>query len=149
MLADALVLFHGFDEFAAFKSIVGAGLFDVDVFSSLAAPNADERMPVIGSGDGDGVNLFVFEKFANVPISFGSGRAKFFDFGDALGGNIFVDVTERGDFHVGDMLESLDMIAAAAAQSANGDADAIIGAEDFSAERERCCACGDYSASCF
>ena len=100
MLANSLVLFHGFDEFAAFKSIVRAGLFYVDIFSSLAAPDGHERVPVIGSGDGNGVNFFIFEKFANVPISFRSGRAKFFDFGDALGGNIFVDVAERGDFNV-------------------------------------------------
>ena len=77
MLANSIIFFHGFDELAAFKRVVGAGLFDINIFSGLTTPDADRRMPVIWRGDGNGVNFFIFEKLANVPISFRSGRAKF------------------------------------------------------------------------
>src|ERR1700735_462744 len=109
MLANAIIFFHCFDELTAFKSVVRARFFYVNIFSGLTAPDTDKRMPVIWSGDGDGVNFFIFEKLANVPISFWSGRAKFFDFGNAFSGNVFVDVTERGDFYAGNMLEAFDV----------------------------------------
>ena len=55
---------------------------------------------MIGRGDGDGVDFFVFEKLADVDVGLGFGAAQFFDVGEALVQNIFVDVAERGDFDV-------------------------------------------------
>src|SRR5690242_5458860 len=66
VLADAIVFFYGANELAAFESVMRAGLFDVDILGGLTAPDGDERMPMIGSGDGDGVDVFVLEELANV-----------------------------------------------------------------------------------
>jgi len=75
-----------------------AGFFDVDIFAGLAGPDGHERVPVIGSGDGDGVDVFVFEEPANIDVRFGLRQAHLLDFGDALAGDIFVDVADGDDF---------------------------------------------------
>ena len=93
---------------------------------------------MIRRGDGDGVDVFVFEKLADVGVGLRLGTAEFFDVGEALVEDVFVDVAERGDFDVGNFVEAVDVIDAAAARAADGDADAIVGAEDgVRLERER------------
>ena len=149
VLANAIVFFYGADELAAFEGVMRAGLFDVDVFRGLAAPNGDERVPMIGSGDGDGVDFLVFEELANVEVTLGLGQAHFFDVAEALVEDVFVDITESGEFDTGDVRKAVDVILAAAADSADGDADAIVGAENFAAQRERCRAHGNGFAGRF
>ena len=85
VLANAVVLFYGSDELAAFKGVMRAGLFDVDVFAGLAGPDAHERVPMIGSGDGDGIDVFVFEQLANVDVGFWLRQAHLFDFARCAG----------------------------------------------------------------
>ena len=143
VLANAIVLFYGADELAAFKGVVRAGFFDVDIFAGLAGPDGHERVPVIGRGDGDGVDIFVFEQLANVDVGFRLGQAHLFDFADALAGDVFVDVADGDDFCSRDMRKAVDVIVAAAAHSADGYADTFVGAENFAAERERSRAYGD------
>src|SRR5580704_9429890 len=148
VLANAVVLFYGADELAAFKGVVRAGFFDVDVLAGLAGPDSHERVPVIGSGNGDGVDVFVFEELANVDVGFRLGQAHLFDFGDALTGDVFVNVADGNDFRSRDARETANVIVAAAAHSANGHADAIVGAENFAAKRKRSCAyCNNFAGS--
>ncbi len=128
MLANAVVLFYGADELAAFEPVVRARLFDVDVFRGLAAPDGDERMPMIWRGNGDGIDILVFEELANVDIRFGPGQAHFFDAAEALVQNVFIDVAKSGELDSRDVRKAADVILAAAADSANGDADTIVGA---------------------
>ena len=65
------------------------------------------------------------------------------DVSNALAQHVFVDIAQRGDLRSRHAREPFDVIGAAASDSADGYAHAIIGAQDFAAERERCRACGD------
>ena len=133
VLADAVVFFHGGDELAALESIVRAGLLDVDVFAGLAGPDGHQRVPVIGSGDGDGVDLLVFEELANIDVGFWLGNAEFFDVADALAEDGFVDVAQGDDLRIGNVREAVDVILAATADAANSDAHTIVRAKDLAA----------------
>src|ERR1700733_12510286 len=130
MLADAIVFFDGGDELPPFERIVRARFFDVDIFAGLQRPDADQRMPMIRRGNRDGVDLFVFEKFANVGVRLRFRTTEFFDVGEALIENVFIDVAERGDFDVAHFIEAVNVIDTAAARAADGDAHAIVRAED-------------------
>src|SRR6202041_3087048 len=83
--------------------------------------------------------------FANVGVGLWLGAAEFFDVGETLVENVFVDVAESGDFDVGNFVEAVDMIDAAAARAADSDADFVVRAKDFrcAAESERGGADGD------
>ena len=104
---------------------------------------ADQRMPVIGRGDGDGVNLFVFEKFANVDVGLRLGKAEFFDFAEALAKTFSSTSQSAAISTFRDFVKAVDVIVAAAAHAADGDADAIVGAENFAAECQGGSAYGD------
>lgn len=126
-----------------------ARLFDVDILASLTAPDGDERMPMIGSGDGDGVDFLVLEKFAHIDEGFRARAAEFLDVAETLVENVFVDVTEGGELDAGDIRETMNVVLAAATSAADGYADTIVSAENFAAERERCRAHGDRFSSRF
>ncbi len=69
---DALfVFFLGGNEELAFAGVLAGGLFDVDMLSGLEAEDGQRGVPVIGSGDGDGVNVFGLEHLAEVLLGFG------------------------------------------------------------------------------
>src|SRR6202034_1733384 len=58
------------DEKRAFGGIVAAGFFDVDMLARLQSEDGQGCMPVIGRGDGDGVNIFEGENLAEVLFTF-------------------------------------------------------------------------------
>lgn len=124
---DAVVFAGGFDELDAFEDVMGDGLFDVDVFAGLHGPDGGEGVPVVGGGDGDGVDGFVIEGAAHV----GMNKGTFAGFGeDFLGGGFgagTVDFDEGGDFEVGYGEEFGDVGGAAAADADDGDAQTIVG----------------------
>src|SRR5262249_37241798 len=62
VLANATVLFHRAHQLSPFKRIVGARLFDVDVFAGLACPDAHKRMPMIRRGNRDGIDFLVLQQ---------------------------------------------------------------------------------------
>ena len=45
------------DQQRALGGVMAAGLFDVDVLARLQAEDGHGRMPVVGRGDGDGVDV--------------------------------------------------------------------------------------------
>jgi len=49
----------------------------IHIFSGLAGPDGHQRVPVIRSGDGDGVDIFVFQELTNVDVGFGFGTPSF------------------------------------------------------------------------
>jgi len=128
VLDDAVVFAGGFDELAAFIDIMGAGLFDVDVFAGLDGPDGGEGVPVVGGGDGDDVDVGVFHDAAEVGFGLGRGKAvigeEFFDAGRE---EAFVDVADRDDFDVLLGNESAEMGLAASAEAEHGDADGLVG----------------------
>ena len=124
---DAVVFAGGFDELGAFEDVVGDGLFDVNVFAGLHGPDGGEGVPVVGGGDGDGVDGFVIEGAAHVGVEEGAlaGFGK-----DFLGGGFgagTIDFDEGCDFDVGDGEEFRDVSGAAATDADDGDAEAVIG----------------------
>jgi len=56
-LDDAVVFRGGCDHLAAFPDRVAHRFFDVDVFASLTGPNGEERVPMVGGDDEDGVDV--------------------------------------------------------------------------------------------
>ncbi len=55
------ILLLRLDQQRALGGIVTAWLFDVDVLARLQSRNRHRRVPVIGSGDGDCIHVFLLE----------------------------------------------------------------------------------------
>ena len=53
-------------EQRAFRGIVAARLFDIDVLAGLQARDGHRRVPVVGGGDGDGVNFLQLKNCSKV-----------------------------------------------------------------------------------
>ena len=131
VLDDAVVFAGGLDALAAFEDVVAAGFLDVDVFAGLASPNGDEGVPVVGRGDGNGVDAFVFQELADVGVGGDFGGVVFFQLVDSAADDIVVNVAESGDADAGNAAEAVDVGASASVDADNGDSDVFIGAEDF------------------
>ncbi len=58
-----------FDQQRALAGIVAAGFFNVDVLPGLKSEDGHRRMPVIGRGDGDGVDILALENLAKVLLA--------------------------------------------------------------------------------
>ena len=69
-LHDAVVLPRRFHHLAAFPHIVRDRLFHIHILARLAAPDRNQRMPVIWRGGRDRVNVFVVQELAQVAILF-------------------------------------------------------------------------------
>ena len=122
-LDDAVVFAGGFDKEAALAEVVGDGFFDVDIFASGAGENGGGGVPVVGSGDDDGVDLFIFEDAAEIGAAADLAVAGF------IGGRLglfqarLIDVAEMGEAGGGDAGKLLGHEGVAAAADAD-DADA-------------------------
>ena len=84
VLHDAVIFFHRAQQLLAFPDVVAHGLFAVNVLARLAAPDGLQRVPVIGRGNGDRVNGFVFQKLAQVDEGGGFLDPHLFHLGQAL-----------------------------------------------------------------
>ena len=111
------------DELLAFEDIMGKGLLDVEVLAGLEGPDALDGVQVVGGGDGDGVDVFIFEHLSHVGVTLGAGV-----FLQALGDDIGVDVAEGDDADALDLLELLDVLVTTAAEADDGDAKVTVGA---------------------
>ena len=72
-LDELAVFLLRLDEQCAFGGVVAAGLFNVDVLAGLEAEDRHGCVPVVGRGDGDGVDVFLLQDLAEVLIGFGGG----------------------------------------------------------------------------
>jgi hypothetical protein len=72
---------------------------------------------VVGRGDGDGVDVLVFEHLSHVGVALGAGVGL-----QALLDDLGVDVAEGDDADALDPLELLDVLLATAAEADDGDA---------------------------
>ena len=132
VLHHAAVLFSRGHKLPSFINAVRERFLDIDVFARLAAPDGRQRMPMIGRGDGDGINLLVFQGLADVPILLG---------GLALGGldgfraplqHVGINVTQGDIFGV--VLHAQDVLDVGAALAVEADGthpDAVVGAENL------------------
>src|SRR5580700_4527500 len=130
VLANAVVLFYGAHQLAAFKPVVRARFFNINVFPGLTGPDGHQRVPMIGRGDRDRVYLFVFKQLANIDVRFWLWQAHLFDLLNALLRHVFVDVAQGGKFCPGNARKAVDVIIAAPAHSADCYSDTIVCAED-------------------
>ena len=78
---------------------------------------------MVRGGDGDGVDVLVFEHLSHVGVALGAGVV-FQTLGDDLG----VDVAEGDDADALDLLEFLDVFQTAATEADDGDAEVTVGA---------------------
>ena len=138
-LHDLVVARRRLDHLAAFPHGVRRGLLDVDVLAGLQRPDGGERVPVVGRGDDDGVDVLVVE---HAPQILDEARLEGGDVlqarvVDPLRRQVRVDVAERLDLDVLEPREAaLQRVALAADADAGGD-DAIVGAEDAAADVRR------------
>ena len=100
-LEDAFCFIKDFADLFAFIDGEGEWFFAVDIFSCAECIDGDFGVPVIGSDDGDDVDIFSVEQFAVIfehfDGSFGSGFGLFFE---CCGATFFdvvaIDVADRG-----------------------------------------------------
>ena len=128
VLDDAVIFGHGFDALAAFPDVVADGLFDVDILAGLAGPDGDQGVPVIGSGGGDGDDVFVLEEVADIFVA-DDFVALLFLVGDALFEDVLIGITEGGEADVLLFTEGGDVGLAAGVEADDGDADGLVGAD--------------------
>ena len=138
-LHDLPVPRRRFHHLSPFPHGVRRGLLDVDVLSGLQGPDGGERMPVIGRGDDDGVDVLVVHHAPQILDEAGLerrhvGEARVVD---ALGRQVRVDVAERLDLDVREPREpTLERVALPPDADARRD-DAIVRAEDAPADVRR------------
>ncbi len=70
-LQDPFIFAYGRDELATFADGEGHGLFEIDIFASLAGVYCGERMPVIGRRNDDGIHITRLEHLAVILICAG------------------------------------------------------------------------------
>src|ERR1700730_753282 len=134
VLTNSVVLLYRTYQLASFKGVVRAVFFYVHIFPGLARPDGHQRVPMIGRGDGDGVDIFVLEELANIDIGFGLWQALLLDVAEALVQHAFIHIAQSANLcsrHAG---ETLNMVVATTAYSANCDADTIVCAEYLAAQ---------------
>src|ERR1019366_1649268 len=112
------------------EDIVRARLLDVDILAGAAGVDGHQGVPVIGRGDGDGVDRLVFEELAIVPVN------RRFLLGDGLDAarrrvqHVLVDVAERHQLYIGLAGDLLDVVLAAAAQADGGYSNGVVRAAE-------------------
>ena len=147
MLAYSVVLLHRPHQLTPFKPVVRAGLLHVNIFAGLAGPDRHQRVPVIGRGDGNGVNIFVLKQPSNVAVRFGPCQPHLFRVTETLVQYAFVDIAHASDFGPRNVGEALEMIVAAAPESTNCQPHPVIGPKYCASQGKGSCAHG-HGSSC-
>src|ERR1041385_7159998 len=103
---------------------------------------------MIRRGDRDGVDIFVLKQLANVAIALRPRHAHLLRVTQALVQYTFVDIAHGSNLYARDIGKPLEVIIAAATQSANGEPHTIIGSEHSPSQSKRgrsyshCLSCG-------
>ena len=117
LLHDAIVLARRGHNLFRLEDIVRARFLDVHVLAGLAGPDGHQGVPVVGRGDRDRVNRFVFEQFPKVGVNLRLLPFGFLDEGGALFQILLVDVANGRNLHVGQPAVARDVVPAAAMTS--------------------------------
>src|SRR4051794_33115051 len=132
VLADHLILLNGPDQLPAFPPIVRTRLLEVHVLPSLRRPDAHERMPVVRGRNRNGIEVFVFEQLAKIDFRLGLWKSHAFGIGEPFPEDIFINITEAGNFNTRDAFIPLDMIPSATAHPHDGQTNPVVRSHDLS-----------------
>ena len=124
-LHDARVLVLGLDHGGPFAGVVREGLFDVDILAGGAGVDRNGRVPVIGSGDEDRVDIAAVQDGAVILGGEGFAADRFLACGDVL----VPHVAKSDDLHAGDSLQGPQQLPAATANADQRHADRVVGRE--------------------
>ena len=118
----------------AFDNIVAHWFFNVNVFTCLCTPDGQQRMPVIGCGNGNRVNCRIVEGFANVVDWFRRqlSISAFLQAFHRVGQNLCVWVGDVRKLNILAPFPTADVALAPTIQAGDGDAYPIVGARDLS-----------------
>ncbi len=86
---------------------------------------------MVAGGDGDRVEVLVFQGLADVLEALGRITAPCLDLLDAVGKGAVVGIDEVRDLHVLQLRIAANMVAAAAVNPGHADADRLVGSEDL------------------
>ena len=85
---------------------------------------------MIGSGDGDSVNIFVLQELTYIDVGFGLWQSQLLDVPEAMVRHVFIHIAESANLRSWDTRKAVDVIVAATSHSANCHPDTIICARD-------------------
>src|SRR5438105_1366296 len=120
-LDDALVTPGSFQHGPAFIDSFCEGLFDINIFAGLAGVNGRQRVPMVGCGDEDTIDVFAIEHTAEVLDGIGSMAALLFDIGDGPDQHLVIDVADDRAINLLVLQEDAQDIAATTATTDNAD----------------------------
>src|SRR6266404_4186359 len=69
-LDNAIVFARRGYDLTAFPDIMRHRFFEVNILASLNCPDGPEGVPMVGRGEGNDIDIFIFEQLANIGISF-------------------------------------------------------------------------------
>src|SRR4051812_5057026 len=113
------------DRNPSFMHIVAAWLLDVHVLTRLASPDRDQRMPMVGRGDGHRVEVLVVQGLANVLHRLGCVARLVLDPFGGRGEQPAVGIDNIADLDSGQTDQTCDVSLAPAIYTGNTYADAI------------------------
>src|SRR5271166_2968666 len=92
LLHVLLVLLLSLHQHRSLGWIMASWLFNIDVLARLKSRDGERRMPVIGSGDGDGIYVLLLKNGAKVLVAGGSISQLMFSDARKLGQNRAVHI---------------------------------------------------------
>ncbi len=102
------------------------------MLAGLEAEHGHGRVPVVGRGDGDGVDFFRFEGVAEIAFGLGRVAEHLLRLGGEFGEDAGIDVADIGDaggLAVG--VQRGEMRVAAAVEAVDGKVQPVVGAENL------------------
>ena len=123
------VLLGSRQRHASFVDVVAGRFFHVTVLTRLSRPDHRQRVPVVGTGDRNSVQVLVVQRFADL------GRAVR-GVADAAAGvvdAVAVGIDHPGDVDVFHLVEAVKMASSSASDTDNRDVQSFVGAQDSGA----------------
>ena len=127
LLHHAVVLARRRHNLPGFEDVVRARLLHVNVLARLAGPDGLQCMPVVGRGDGDGVDGLVVQELAHILEALRRFLPAGFHALYEIGHVRLVDIRNGHQLHVGQSCPFPEVAATAASTPHNGDAHSVVG----------------------
>jgi hypothetical protein len=120
----SLLLASFVDHDAAFLNGEGQRLFDVNVFAGAAGHHGLKSVPVVGSCDENGIDVFAIEQLAKVFMGGGPSTSGL----DGAFRVWVVHVADSDGVHVGLLEEALELVCSSSSAAYDAEVDAVVGA---------------------